>query len=229
LSIDKIDKIQNFIKYLYTFLKNYNLCFLTGTFIFEDFDNRLYNFLTYEDGLLSLSTPNLTLTHNKVLFKKGVKSNEKYYSPLICKNCLKIKLELKFNEKLSYLCDINNENKNTNNKSSKQIILYYRFEYKNKQYLFVKLESHNINSFKHFVYFINQKRYDTYDNRRENRLGYDFKEKDLNFYKTIYINKIIKEDYIEIINEYNNYLRTGNELFVVQELKEYLMDNYEKN
>jgi len=124
-------------------LKDYNLCFLTGTFVFEDFDNKLYNFLTYEDDLLlkSLSTPYCTLTHNKVLLKKGVKSNEKYYLPFICKNCLKIKLELKFNEKLSYLCDINNDNKNINNKSSKQIILYYRFEYKNKQYLFFKLNS----------------------------------------------------------------------------------------
>lgn len=153
--------------------------------------------------------------------------------PFICKNCLKIKLELKFNEKLSYLCDINNKNKNINNKSSKQIILYYRFEYKFKQYLFFKLESHPINSFKHLFFFINQKRYDTYDNRRENRSGYNFKQKDLNFYKNIYNNKIInnnnsiyKEDYIKTIDEYNNYLRTGNELFIIQELKEYLMNNY---
>lgn len=235
--IEKIEKIKNFIKYLYTFLKNYNMCFLSGTFIFEDFNNRLYNFLTYgDDNNINktcqqnpLSKHHWTFTHNKVFSKNGVKSNNDCFSSIVCKKNDCLKLELVFDEALNYLCDINNNNKIISNKSSKEVILYYSFEYNNKQYLFVKLENHNMNSPQHLMDFINQKRYDKYDNRRENRSGYDFIVKDTNFYTDINIKLLLNIDYKNIINEYNKNLRTGNEFFVIHELKEYLMNNYVNN
>ena len=234
-------KITKFIKYLYTFLKDYNMFFLTGTFIFEDLDNRLYSFLTYgDDNNINnktcqknpLSTQHWTFTHKQVFSKNGVKSNEECFSSILCKNNNCLKLEFEFDEVQDYLCDIKlpANKKDIKNKSSKKVILYYSFEYNNKQYLFVKLEQASMNSLQHVFDFLNQKRHDTYSNRRENRSGYEFIDKDISFYSNIHNKEIIKnKNYIDTINEYNKNLRTGNEFFVVQELKEYLMNNYNKN
>jgi hypothetical protein len=79
-------------------------------------------------------------------------------------------MEYILNNKISYLCDQETIFKdiNPNNKSTKRIILYYRFKILSKTYLFFKLEGHSMNSLKHVGAFINKNRKDTYPKRREN-------------------------------------------------------------
>jgi len=60
------------------------------------------------------------------------------------------------NNKINYLCDQETMVKdiNTNNKSTKRVILYYRFKISNETYLFFKLEEYSMESSKHALTFI---------------------------------------------------------------------------
>jgi len=237
-----------FIISFFTFLKKFNMCFLSGSIIFEDNNNKLYNLLTYGyigitdeicDKRRNLSKPHTTLTHNEVYKKEGVKSVEKCFSldktsSLFemfsfhrCNENKCFKMEFIFHHKLQYLCDVFSLSSSKSNISHKQVILYYRFEYKGRKYLFVKLESNPMNSLSHLKNLMDKKRKDTYDKRRENENAYedDLKEKDDNFYKLLLqkTKEIYKNLILERINEYNRTLRTGRELFIFEELKELLL------
>jgi len=232
---------------LFTFLKFKNMCFLSGTIIFEDNDNRLFNLLTY--GLFNnienncytynpLAKPHISLTHIDVFKKKRVESNEicfkyslskEFLSKLFQKKCSNLKclkMEL-FLKKIDFLCDITtiDKDKNPNNESTKRVLLYYRFKHDKKQYLFFKLERYNMNSLSHVKDYINTTRNDTYDKRRENKSTYSLKQKDDIFYEELISNFRLNEKKIKIkIEEYNKELRTGNELFIFEELKEILLN-----
>jgi hypothetical protein len=223
---NETDKYNDFIQKIFTFLKEYNMCFLSGTLIFEDENNRLFNILTYyEDSTEPCLNNNnkiihYTTTHNDVFTKKDVKPDE----------CLKFsknnKLQIIFKSPIYYLCDQKTDTKDKNNESIKSVLLYYRFSYNYKNYIFFKLESHHMNSIGHLFDLIDQTRHDTYDKRRENKKykdQYD-KNKDIKFYEIIspLINLNI-DDIKTKLKYYDDNLRTGQELFIIEELKNYFL------
>jgi len=250
-SIKSISKknVLGFVLTLFRFLKEKDMCYLSGSIVFEDDNNKLFNLLTY--GYLdntsdicipdvALPYPHITITHKEV-FKKPdvnvVKRDEECLKLKMLQRSLKssirgcqdgicYKLELVFKKPILYLCG---NDGNEDNMSPKQIILYYRFEYKGKKYLFFKLEAHPINSISHMQDYLSQARRDTYVQRRENNTIYDIdlKNKDRDFYLDYLKNLSGLSDkiiiYFKTIN-YDKSLRTGRELFIFEELKEYLID-----
>lgn len=170
----------------------------------------------------------IKLSSKTNLSKKILTSNEK------CKNNKCFKLEFIFNKSLDYLCDINTNasKKKDINKSSKRVLLYYRFKYENKIYLFFKLEGHPMISLSHIRSLIDKKRNDEYLKRREDDKIEEYK-KLINLNKSYYeeISKLLKLDYNDIINKldfYDKTLRTGKELFIIEELKDFII-NYNNN
>jgi hypothetical protein len=166
------------------------MCFLSGTIIFQDNNNELFNFLTFDNikndncnGKVEATSPHYSYTHKKVYKNNDVESAEtcveKFLDPLnkklekySCSNktphaCFK--MEYILNNKIHFLCDQENIFKDINpkNKSTKRIILYYRFKFLNKTYLFFKLEGHKMVSLQHVGALINKKRFDTYVKRRK--------------------------------------------------------------
>jgi hypothetical protein len=264
LSTDNLNgsykNIVAFIISLFTFLKINNMCFLSGSIIFEDNNNKLFNLLTY--GLLNninnncntshppLAKSHITFTHKEIYKKIGVSSSEDCFKLSIngqilrsfiskCADNKCLKMQLRLNKNINYLCDITTYDilKDTNNKSPKQVILFYRFKYNTINYLFFKLESHDMNSMSHSLNYLNKKRYDTYDKRREDNTSlllyfnnYLY-EKDNLFYDNLLSNLYNNDN--DIINKiqfkinlFNKNLRTGKELFIFEELKELLLDEY---
>jgi len=255
---EKEANIIYFINKLYIILKYYHLCHLSGTIIFEDNNSQLYNLLTYgiNDRYMgkkcykeyNISIPHWTITHKKIYDKEDIKSAEDCIklssntnlskkiltSNEKCKNNKCFKLEFIFNKSLDYLCDINtNASKKKNiNKSSKGVLLYYKFKYENKIYLFFKLEGHPMISLLHLTSLINKKRNDEYLKRREDDKIEEYKNLinlDRFFYNKICI--LLKLHYSDIKNKLNLYditLRTGKELFIIEELKDFII-NYNNN
>ena len=83
-----------------------------------------------------------------------------------------------------------------------------------------------MNSIGHLFDLIDQTRHDTYDKRRENKKykdQYD-KNKDIKFYEIIspLINLNI-DDIKTKLKYYDDNLRTGQELFIIEELKNYFL------
>ena len=77
------DNVVLFVKNLFTFLKKYEMCFLSGTIIFQDNNNELFNFLTFDNikkencnGKIKATSAHYTLTHKDVYEKDNVKSVE---------------------------------------------------------------------------------------------------------------------------------------------------------
>ena len=234
------------------------MCFLSGTIIFQDNNNELFNFLTFNNknknndlcyGKVESSNGHFTKTHLNVYNKKEVISAETCvndfltsYNKFLESKCGKkkhecFKMEYVFNNKIDYLCDQETMLKSINPKniSTKGVILYYRFKIQYKTYLFFKLEGHRMNSLKHVGAFLNKNRKDTYPKRRENvktndyfkelyEIDMDFYDKSVEFLNKEDIENIkrIKED----INFYNENLRTGRELFIYEDLKNYLLNYY---
>ena len=249
--IEVDDNVILFVKYLFTFLKKNNMCFLSGTIIFQDNNNELFNFLTFNDtannscnGKVKSTNAHITTTHKKVYDKDKVESAEKCVENFLSDNILKrkleslcgkhfcFKMEYVFNNKINFLCDQETKRKSINpkNKSTKRVILYYRFKILDKTYLFFKLEEHSMENPKHLLTLVNTKRIDTYPKRREN-----IKE-------NIYIHHLIhidnsfydkqlkdlpekdKQPIYDEINFYNIHLRTGHELFIYEDLKKNLLN-----
>ena len=171
------------------------MCFITGTIIFEDNNNVLYNFLTH--GIISnnlgcidiskypqLSISHVTGTHMKIFNKTNIKSNDTCFdftnSNLICSDKKCFKLELIFNNPLEYICDKETflNMRDEKNKSEKGVLLYYKFinNSNGNKYIFFKLEQHDMNSISHAFNFLYQQRNDTYNNRRENEGLDDYNE-----------------------------------------------------
>jgi hypothetical protein len=255
---EKEANIIYFINKLYIILKYYHLCHLSGTIIFEDNNSQLYNLLTYgiNDRNMgkkcykgyNISTPHWTITHKKIYDKENIESaedciklssktnlskkiltnNEK------CKKNKCFKLEFIFNKSLDYLCDINTNasKKKDINKSSKGVLLYYRFKYENIIYLFFKLEGHPMISLSHVASLISKKRNDEYLKRREDENIEKYIELinlDIDFYNQI--SKLLRLPYSDIKNKLDLYdinLRTGKELFIIEELKDFII-NYNNN
>jgi len=226
------------IKNIYNTLKKYNVCYLSGAIIFEDFNNNLFNLLTHDEisneDCLIKSNPSkfkkpkthFTYTHKDVLENTEVKTDE----------CLSFnktnKLEIHFDD-INYLCDLNtkDELKDKKNKVTKRILLYYRFKHNNKSYLFFKLENHGMNDPKHILSFIasvlNIKETTSYDVRNEyakykpNYINTS-KTKDIEFYKKFSSDNNLTFN-SNIIDYYDNKLRTGNELFIPEDIKNILI------
>ncbi len=262
---ERINNITLFIKKLFIFLKSYEMCFLSGTIVFEDSDNRLFNILTYnKDTTENIIDDNVlpgihwTATHLDVYDKQNVLPDNTINSGSIKQvyGNKKLKLELIFNEPIDYLCDLETDDKDKkeDNISQKRVLLYYRFIHENKKYIFFKLEEYNMNSINHLLNLLDKNRNDTYNKRRENEDKY-VTEKQTNCVKIdnnlcpnpnidnnnsctlnnldkIFYNKLICNKIIEKIDDNNFYdtnLRTGRELFITNELKTYLLNEYYKN
>jgi hypothetical protein len=252
----KDNNVILFVKYLFTFLKKNKMCFLSGTIIFQDNNNELFNFLTFNNknknndlcyGKVESSNGHFTKTHLNVYNKKEVISAETCvndfltsYNKFLESKCGKkkhecFKMEYVFNNKIDYLCDQETMLKSINPKniSTKGVILYYRFKIQNKTYLFFKLEGHRMNSLKHVGAFLNKNRKDIYPKRRENVLNYNYNKDFLHIDKKFYDIQLKdlnnKNQIIEEINYYNNNLRTGHELFIYEDLKNKLLNYKELN
>ena len=108
-----------------------------------------------------------------------------------------------------------------------------------------------MNHFMHIVRFLDQSRNYTYLNRRENegleiyktmKGGFYFFESSKINYPTIHSDKILydslytllhineenKNNIENTIKHYNEWLRTGCELFLYEEIKNYLLNNFKK-
>ena len=126
------------------------------------------------------------------------------------------KLERKLEPAINFICDTKSE--------IKQVILYYPFINKitKKKYLFVKLESYPMNTFRHLINFIFQphiRNNNISEHRVENdNLLYKFKNIDETFYKNIGL----KND----LEEYNTNIRKGNEFYISNQLLEYFFKNF---
>lgn len=184
---ERIKNITSFIKNLFIFLKSYDMCFLSGTIVFEDSDNRLFNILTYnKDTSENIHDDNIlpgahwTTTHIDVYNKQNVLPDDSIDTGSIKQffDNKKFKLELILNEPIDYLCDLetNDKDKKIDNISQKRVLLYYRFIHENKKYIFFKLEEYNMNNINHLLKLLDKNRKDTYNKRRENEDKYETEE-----------------------------------------------------
>ena len=94
-----------------------------------------------------------------------------------------------------------------------------------KNIYFFKLEEHDMNNIHHLIKLLDLKRNDLYDKRRENeKYNDDLLKKDTEFYDNILIFfHFNRDDILKNINIYNDNLRTGCELFIFEELKEFFL------
>jgi hypothetical protein len=218
----KKELVRNFFVELFYYLKKHNNCFKTGTLVFEDNNNKLYNLLTF--GIISndkdckknpIAQQNYFINKYKEVFKnKEVKSNDECFkqgsylsSEYIrgCRNNMCLTLELTFNQGVNDLCD----------KHEKEILrscVYYKFDHNNRQYIFLKLLNENETEY-HETYERNERIEDP-------SKKYPSEEKDNNFYKSLGKNFYN----INNIEYYNEHLRTGNEMFITEELKNHCID-----
>ena len=161
---------------------------------------------------------------------------------------IKFSTILIFDEPIDYLCDLKNTEKKSENISQKRILLYYRFIHNNKKYVYFKLEEHKMNSIHHVLNLLNKNRKDTYNKRRENEDKYETEEQKncigiddkcpinisgnkctLQNQDKIFYNKLLCEKIIKNISNndyYDKNLRTGRELFINNELTDYLINKY---
>jgi hypothetical protein len=244
---------------IFSYLKKYNICFINGSYIFEDNDMQLFNLLTFNKSYVTYKTcPLMVSKTHWTTTHKNFQSNENILNlPNI--NCINhnnlspnlFKLERILEPNINFICDQDTQidQRNPNNAETKKIILYYPFIHNkiNKKYLFVKFESHPMESIGHVVNFLNTKRNTTYPIRREdkesNRISYfkDFYEKDKQFYTDHYkyignignishieqseIDSIIKNE-IDNLDTYNKNIRTGNELYITNNMLSYYLETY---
>ena len=220
--------VDNFIKYFHTYLKEYNMCFLNGNYVVEDNNYYLYNFLTYNipiPGCLENKyekSPNSdfhwTTTHTEFFELRNFEFSDCVsYKNLPSEKFKKyFKVERNFTNALNYLCDEKTplDERNINNEQNKRVAIYYPFRFKNKNYLYLKFEGYNINSFYHLFRFLSKnktKRKETYNSRRTN---IEYKQEDLSqdlkFYKKI-------RD-VKALEKYNKNIRIGNEMFISDKL-----------
>lgn len=232
---ERIENITSFIKKLFIFLKSYDMCFLSGTIIFEDTDNRLFNILTYnKDTSENIHDNNIlpgihwTTTHLDVYNKQNVLPDDSIETSSIKQiyGNKKFKLELILNEPIDYLCDLETDDKDKkiDNISQKRVLLYYRFIHENKKYIFFKLEEYNMNSIHHLINLLDKKRKDIYNKRRENEDKYETEEQTncvkidnklcpvinnnsctLNNLDKIFYNRLACDNIIKNINDTNFY------------------------
>lgn len=223
---EKKERVSKFFVKLFNNFKINDNCFKSGTLVFEDNNNKLYNLLTF--GIISeekncklgdpISQQNYFIYKYKDVFKnKEVKSNDKCFEEGFigsleyirgCRNKMCLTLELTFNQGVNNLCD---------DELKEEILrscVYYTFKYNDKQYVFLKL-----------LKKIETKYLEIYDrNEVPTKNEYPSKQKDNNYYEKLNENLNNKES----INNYNKNLRTGDEMFITEELKNYCM-NFETN
>ena len=254
---------MEFFKRLFQFLFYHKQCFFEGTIVFEDKNNKLYNFLTYgiiSDNNSCLEDPKIAEETYSVqnymdVYKKypKVESSDKCFVQGLeqslrgCKSNMCLILEIIFDEDLNYLCD-------QQDKESKKSCIYYKFKYENKQYIFLKLLPYTFNSrilkgVTGVLNYFKNKENNEYDpskryKKRDNVISnYEFNEEDDIFYKNVnfdnnpdsFKHKYLKDDQENIynvffkhnndddINYYNTHLRTGNEMFITDKLKNYFI------
>jgi hypothetical protein len=263
---NKKKNVMEFFKRLFNFLFYHNQCFFKGTLVFQDNNNKLYNFLTY--GIISenescfkdpIAQQKYSVKDYMEVYKKDqrIESSDKCFLQGLeqslrgCTNNKCLILEIIFYEDLNYLCD--NEKK-----ESKQSCIYYKFKYENKHYIFLKLLPFPFNSIGYHTETVNKavkgiyqffgKKDDTLDryhqrNHNNDFAEYKFNDIDNDFYKNLgIINndyylfnntkneniyniyfKYNNDDYINDINYYNKHLRTGDEMFITEKLKNYFI------
>ena len=223
---EKKERVSKFFVKLFNNFKENDNCFKTGTIVFEDNNNKLYNLLTF--GIISeekncklgdpISQQNYFIYKYKDVFKnKEVKSNDKCFEEGFigsleyirgCRNKMCLTLELTFNQGVNNLCD---------DELKEEILrscVYYTFKYNDKQYVFLKL-----------LKKIETKYLEIYDrNEVPTKNKYPSEQKDNNYYQKLNENL----NNIKNIKYYNDKLRTGDEMFITEELKNYCM-NFETN
>jgi hypothetical protein len=217
---EKKELVRSFFVELFYYLKKHNNCFKTGTLVFEDYNNKLYNLLTF--GIISndkeciknpIAQQNYFINKYKEVFKKTeeVKSNDKCFEQGYieyirgCRNNKCLTLELTFNQGVNDLCDNRQE-------EILRSCIYYKFEHNNRQYIFLKLLNENETEY--------HEKYDRNEKIEDPSKKYPSKENDYNFYN------ILDKNFnnIDNIQYYNDFLRTGDEMFITEELKNHCID-----
>lgn len=229
-----------FIQNIFNILKKYDVCFIYGAIIFQDNNNLLFNLLTYYklsiiECLLDIGRDDIkkpvihyTYTHKDIFNLPHVKPDK----------CLQLntinKLELNI-DNLSYICDKNTpkDKRNKKDKVTKRILLYYKFKYNNETYLFFKLEPYGMNHILHTVELlktligtIKPTSYNIRDEYKNTEVNYtNFYEKDMNFYKKFSEDNGLKFNK-NIIEKYNMFLRTGNEIYIPEDIKNKIITSF---
>lgn len=224
------DMIDDFVKYLHTYLKKYNACFLNGAYVIEDNDRILYNFLTYNTisnkcliDTIEMSknvSIHWTTTHSFFVLPDVLKVDCVPYGKIPYKY---FKLERILNKPLKYLCDLDTyASPQQKDKKTKRVALFYPFKFNDKTYLFLKFENNKMNSIKHaFNYLssnITQKK-SSYNTRKDtNEYTINSLEDDLTFYT--------KMKNVDSLKEYNIKLRFGNEFFISNKVFNKIMKSF---
>ena len=187
-------EFSNFVEKLYDFLTEINLCFLSGTLVFDNKKQQLYNSLMKGHRLFkrcdNVKQRTKAGSHrsfitqkdfSKARLKAGARSDEyKIRDPVSAKQYDKT-----INPPLTYLCDKRCRSDETDcipgNKEPKGIALFYPFTVVNQaesiDYLFMKLEqyatslAHPIDATKHLGHYfarkVGHKKKMTHPERRE--------------------------------------------------------------
>jgi hypothetical protein len=243
--------ISKFCLHIFTFLKQkqpnknaniFDVCFINGELIFEDSDNKLFNLLTYNKlvvqhnehtcpNKIHESKTHFTATHTN--FETGnneLRLDHCIHLGLATKNTFKFERIL--DPPIEYLCDQETQIKDAdvNNNEKKEVILYYPFTntITGKKYLFVKFESHPMNSVAHVKNLLDKSRHTTYPLRRDsdtNKTQFDATDKA--FYQHCFDEKVVA---VELANleEYNSKVRVGNEFYVTNTLLNQLIETFKK-
>ena len=247
------EQISEFCLSIFTYLKNFNVCFINGAFVFEDNHQILLNLFTfnipYEDVKIEQECPPQTANTHATTTHRFFQTNDNILN--LENDCISrdlkpfsifnlelipssyLKLEKILEPSINNICDRETASidYNISNNETKQIILYYPFinEKTGKKYIYVKFESHPINSLEHLSNLLDKKRTSTYLLRREDDeyLNEDldiifYREHYQKLYEEYYKDKIISEEELKsiideifereriILNEYNLKVRSVN-------------------
>lgn len=239
---DKTCSIYNITQFIKKLFKSLPKCFWSGAIIFED-EDILFNLLTYNklepkvyDAHNDCAYKAQTYTHGRVFEKDKVKPVEK-------------------NKVIKWQLYLSNGINICSNNSQKSVILYYPFKYRSKNYLFFKLEEHAYlspgpkckgahnaitNTSNHLKSLIKRKFFEkkikkTYTRREDcdrfNGESCNYKQKmndDIDLYTSLIRNKETLNLNINKLKNYNKFLRTGEELFITNDVLKILLVKYFK-
>jgi hypothetical protein len=221
--------VSGFVKKLHEWLTTNNMCFLSGAYVLEDPQHRIYNIFAHgknttdclkNQPLSDNVKEHITTTHTTY-------EKQPYSVETICgraeKYTLKESYKLERNlGDLNFLCG---DESNPDNKETKRVALFYPFIQKNTPlamtYLYLKFEEHPMNSISHVGTLLSQTRHNTFTMRREgNKYRNEYDENiDKAFYEKIGIS-------VDKLDTYNEIMRSGSELFLSKEALDVFMGLY---
>lgn len=210
-------QLINYIDILYKYLNASKLCFVSGSFVIEDKDETLLDLLI-QSSSMSLESMESHTGFNPQPFTKQI-NGITYVSSTIAETHIKGKFEIK--------CDYDNALSN----ETKQIknIKWYKFTLDEKQntLIFLKLEDSITCSAEHCIkaayhHGFNKPAVTLYPTRREDCAKSGCNTKDTSFRTNVKSITINNTPTISI-NENEKYTRLGDELFIPQDLNDYIL------